>query len=178
MLNIAANSEQLKITALSDDDEALYCAVMSNPSCMLHVGAQLTPSEAVHSFNAALELTRQQPVRRCYLKVTMRCNDEPIGIAAINQLDLTSGTADIGRILLPTWHGKGLGTELGQLLINWLHGQFNITCFSKHIRVANHAAIQSALKLGFKPASLPKASDNNKVQKYLLYINTCNSVKA
>lgn len=164
------SSEHLRLTALSDDDKALYCAVMTDPRCMLHVGTQLTSCQAERSFTAALGLTRQKPITRFYLKVAWCATAEPIGIAAINQLDLTANTADIGRMLLPAWQGKGLGTELSQLLISWLHKEFNITGFSKHIREGNQAAIQSAVKLGFKPVGTSTASDTAKVQKYLLSV--------
>lgn len=167
---IQISSKRLRLTALTDDDKALYCAVMTDPCCMLHVGTQLTSCQAERSFTAALGLTRQQPTTRFYLKVVWRATAEPIGIAAINQLDLTANTVDIGRMLLPEWHGKGLGTELSQLLIRWLHKELNITGFSKHIREGNQAAIRSALKLGFKPVSTSTAGDTTKLQKYLLFV--------
>uniref|UniRef100_A0A486XKI7 N-acetyltransferase domain-containing protein n=1 Tax=Rheinheimera sp. BAL341 TaxID=1708203 RepID=A0A486XKI7_9GAMM len=165
-----AHSERLTLSALALDDQALYCAVMTNPGCMSYVGAQLTPCQAQRSFNAALELTRQQPPTRFYLKVTCRATAQPVGIAAINQLDLTAGTADIGRMLLPAWQGMGLGTELSQLLIRWLHTELNISGFSKHIRVGNQAAIQSAIKLGFVLVGTSTGADGHSVQKYLLSV--------
>lgn len=171
-LSVAVSSEHLSLTALSDEDRDLFCAVMTDRQCMLHVGTQLTSCQAGHSFTAALELTRQQPIKRFYLKVVWRATAEPIGIAAINQLDLTAGTADIGRMLLPAWQGKGLGTELSQLLIRWLHNELNISRFSKHIRAGNRAAIQSAVKLGFKPVTMSIASDTHKMQKYLLSLRS------
>lgn len=168
-----ANSERLTLSALAGDDQALYCAVMTNPGCMSYVGAQLTPCQAQRSFNAALELTRQQPPTRFYLKVMCRATAQPVGIAAINQLDLTARTADIGRMLLPAWQGKGLGTELSQLLIRWLHTELNITGFSKHIRAGNQAAIQSALKLGFVLVGTSTGADGHSVQKYQLSVTRC-----
>lgn len=167
-----ASSERLTLSALSVNDKALYFSVMTNPGCMSYVGAPLTPGQAQRSFNAALELTRQQPPRRFYLKVVCRTTAQPVGIAAINQLDLTERTADIGRMLLPAWQGKGLGTELSQLLVRWLHTELNITGFSKHIRVGNLAAIQSALKLGFVLDSTSTVADGHNVQKYLLSVTT------
>lgn len=147
--SINCRSERLQLTALSEADKTLYFAVMADRACMQYVGSPLTYAEAQHSFGAALKLNLQPHIQRFFFSVTQLSDGQSVGIASVNYLNLAANQAEIGRMLLPQWHGKGLGTELSSLLINWLAKEIGIVTFIKQIRVDNKAAIYSALKLGF-----------------------------
>lgn len=159
------------LSALSDADQDLYCAVMTDPGCMQYVGKLLSSCQAERDFSVVLNLSRQQPVTQFYFKVSLIETGQGIGIASINQLDANSQCADIGRMLLSSWQGQGLGTELSQLLISYLQTELSVDCFTKHIRDGNNAAIQSASKLGFRQVKTSKASKKDGIRKYQLSVS-------
>lgn len=146
-LNI--DSEQLRLAPLCQHDVALYCQLMCNQQALCYIHPPLTHDAALQSFNRSLACNlRAAPIRYIYT-VQLRQGGDAIGIAALNSLDVTAKHADIGRILLPQWQAKGLGTELSSALMAALTEAFDIRCFIKKIREDNVPAMLSANKLGF-----------------------------
>jgi len=122
---------------------------------MSYVSSPLSEDKAQRSFEAALKCNQQKRIQRCYFRVALQSNYQSIGIASVNQLDLAKKSAEIGRMLLPQWHSKGLGTELSGMLIRWLAAEWGITTITKQIQAANLAAVFSAQKLGFTKVVSP-----------------------
>ena len=166
---INSYSRLLQLSPLTIEDNALYANVMTEPDCMRYVGKTLSKARAQQSFAAAIRLNQQQSVTRLYLRVALVSNCQSIGIASINDLNTKTKTADIGRILLPNWQGRGLGSELSSMLINGLAAEFEILTFTKSICKGNIAAIKSAQKLGFFAANI-LAENTEKTSRYLLTI--------
>ena len=149
MFSTNYRSSRLELTPLIIKDKNYYCSLMSNAICLKYIGHILTTEQAEERFLLLLNYNMQRPLTRLYLRVSLLATGEFIGIAAINQLNTEARSADIGRMLLPSWHGKGLGTELSQLLIDMLLKECGISFITKHIRDDNLAAIRSARRLGF-----------------------------
>lgn len=165
---INAYSKQLKLTLLTEEDKALYCTVMAEPGCMQYIGKLLPQADAGRSFAAAVKLNNQHPLKRIYLRASLLSSDQSIGIASINKLDIANKSADIGRMLLPQWQGKGLGSELSRMLIKWLAAELGAVSITKHIRADNTAAIKSALKLGFSATTVLPLIDKDGIARYQL----------
>lgn len=146
---VCCSSARLQIALLSEDDRALYCSLMTDKASMSYVSSPLSEDKAHRSFDAALKCNQLQQIQRCYFRVVLKSHYQSIGIASVNQLDLAKKSAEIGRMLLPQWHSKGLGTELSGMLIRWLAAEWGITTITKQIQAANLAAVFSAQKLGF-----------------------------
>lgn len=169
---VCCSSARLQITLLSEDDRALYCSLMTDKASMSYVSSPLSEDKAHRSFEAALKCNQQRHIQRCYFRVALKSNNQSIGIASVNQLDLEKKYAEIGRMLLPKWHSKGLGTELSGMLIRWLAAEWGITTITKQIQAGNLAAVCSAQKLGFTKAvsqSCPAAL----TEQYQLKLATC-----
>ncbi|MDR6982779.1 RimJ/RimL family protein N-acetyltransferase [Rheinheimera pacifica] len=132
---------------------------MTDKASMSYISSPLSEDKAQRSFEAAIKCNQQQQIQRCYFRVALKSNHQSIGIASVNQLDLAKKHAEIGRMLSPQWHRKGLGTELSEMLIRWLVTELGITTITKQIQAANLAAVCSAQKLGFtKVVSQPYPS--------------------
>ncbi|WP_310207167.1 GNAT family N-acetyltransferase [Rheinheimera pacifica] len=156
---VCCSSARLQITLLSEDDRVLYCSLMTDKASMSYISSPLSEDKAQRSFEAAIKCNQQQQIQRCYFRVALKSNHQSIGIASVNQLDLAKKHAEIGRMLSPQWHRKGLGTELSEMLIRWLVTELGITTITKQIQAANLAAVCSAQKLGFtKVVSQPYPS--------------------
>lgn len=159
-------STRLTVSALSATDEELYLEVMTSPLCMQHISAPLSIKHAEKNFNTVLRL-KQQEQPQFLFSVALTGTGQKIGIASVDKLDLKAESADLGRILLPQWHGQGLGTELSHLLISWLGAELGIKKFTKHIRNSNISAIESAKKLGFKLVKTAVVSSQPDISLYL-----------
>lgn len=152
---ICSSSARLHMTLLSEGDRTLYCSLMTDKASMSYVSSPLSEDKAHRSFEAALKCNQQRHIQRCYFRVALKSNNQSIGIASVNQLDLEKKYAEIGRMLLPQWHSKGLGTELSGMLIRWLAAEWGITTITKQIQAGNLAAVCSAQKLGFTKVVSP-----------------------
>ena len=159
-------STRLTVSALSATDEELYLEVMTSPLCMQHISAPLSIKHAEKNFNTVLRL-KQQEQPQFLFSVALTGTGQKIGIASVDKLDLKAESADLGRILLPQWHGQGLGSELSHLLISWLRAELGIKRFTKHIRNSNISAIESAKKLGFKLVKTAVVSSQPDISLYL-----------
>lgn len=161
-------SLRLALTPITAEDKSFYCSLMLDPVCMQYIGTALTQLEAEQAFTAIVNSNFNKLVRRRFLRVSTIDNRHLIGIASINDLDMSTKSADIGRILMPCWQGIGFGSEISQLLIGWLNTELGVTCVTKHIRDNNLAAIQSAKKLGFECVENDVLSDVPCIRKYKL----------
>ena len=159
-------STRLAVSALRATDKELYLEVMTNSLCMQHIGAPLSIEQAEKDFSTVLRL-KQQKQPQFLFSVALIESGQKIGIASVDKLDLKAESADLGRILLPQWHGQGLGSELSHLLISWLRAELGIKRFTKHIRNSNAPAIESAKKLGFRLVRTTAVSSQPDISLYL-----------
>lgn len=164
-------SARLLVKPLTDEHRDFYCALMTNRQVLQHIHPVLSAQSALHSFQSTLSSNQRcHPIRFVFV-VCMRQSGIPIGIAAINHLNLVKGLANIGRILQPQWCGKGLGTELSVAIIRLLAKEFGIHCFVKDIAANNHAAIYSAKNIGFTKISGKSNETIHAIEQYQFVFN-------
>ncbi|MDX1677336.1 GNAT family N-acetyltransferase [Arsukibacterium sp.] len=134
----------LSLSPLTPAAEPLFIALFSCPQVMQYIQPPLSVDEARQRFGRILKLSTGP----AYYLVNHSPSQQNIGLAMLNILP-EQGSAEIGRMLLPAWQQQGLGTALGQLLLQTASADSRVTQLTTRIHSTNNAAISSARKLGF-----------------------------
>ena len=101
----AFDTQRLHVRPLTEDDEALYCSLYTDPEVMRHIAAPMTLEVAQRSFRAACEL--QSPLPQRWI-ISERDADSDIGLLG---LFADGDTAEIGVVLLSSKQGQGFSAE-------------------------------------------------------------------
>jgi len=101
----AFDTLRLHLRPLREGDEALYCALYTDPELMHHIAAPMTLEAAQRSFRTAF---KQQSPRRQLRIIRVRPDGADMGLVA---LFVDGDTAEMGVMLLRQAHGRGIATE-------------------------------------------------------------------
>ncbi len=116
---------------------------------MQHIGDAMSLDSATQYFKRTL-YTQQQvlPKYISYVIVDLASRAQ-VGIIGANwYLKQSRSVAEVGVMVLPEWHRKGIGHQAKTLLINYLLSSQAVTTVHVFNRVSNQAAIQANHKLG------------------------------
>jgi RimJ/RimL family protein N-acetyltransferase len=140
---------RLRMRPLDASDEAIYCALYTTPALMRFIAAPLSEAAALRSFRAALRGS-SRPQR--WIVFDNR-NDRKLGILGL----IGEGDGpEIGVMLLAEAHGRGLGTEAMQGLVDHAFDAFGLQSIRARQQVVdNPTVIRMMTRLGFSalPAS-------------------------
>lgn len=105
-------TQRLLLRPLAAEDEALYCALYTDPGVMAHIGAPLSREAALRGFVEARRRNADPAGVELRWTVVDRVSGGALGLFAV-LLDRTDReNAEFGAMLLPAAHGRGLAREL------------------------------------------------------------------
>jgi RimJ/RimL family protein N-acetyltransferase len=142
----AYESVELELIVFSYSDYHLYASLLTNKLVMRFIGEPYNEALVKNSFE---RLISNQDPHLHYYKIFSRTLQQDIGIGMLQLDKLNTKTIEAGRMLLPDFHGQGLGTQLLLLLSKQAASQFGATTIKIRLHPKNIAAIMSARKLGF-----------------------------
>jgi RimJ/RimL family protein N-acetyltransferase len=140
---------------LTAEDEALYCALYTDPVVMRQIGAPLSSQSARDAFSRVVRQMQADPPRSRYWAVTRRgkdCSDgDPLGFIALIPDRDREASAEIGILLRPEARGLGVGGEAVAALVDHVFSTTDITqLWTRH--AAAHAGAAGIMRqLGFDP---------------------------
>jgi [ribosomal protein S5]-alanine N-acetyltransferase len=149
---------RLRMRPLDASDEALYCALYTTPGLMRFIATPLSPEAAQRSFLAALRDPSSRPRR---WTVSERQGDHKLGMLGLVGHD---DHPEIGVMLLAQAHGRGLGTEAMQGLVDHAFNAYRLRSICARQQVVdNPTVIRMMTRLGFGPlpptAERPEGGD-------------------
>lgn len=136
---------------LGPGDEALYCALYTDPAVMALVGPALSPGDARRGFAVACRCNADDgPVGKRWA-ILDRGTGEAIGLLAL--VPDGSAGAEFGVMLMPSAQGRGLARELNDAVVAMAfspEGWGLRRLWARH--APGHAAAAAALAAsGFRP---------------------------
>ena len=159
------DTARLHVRALVAADEALYCALYTDPAVMAHIGPPLALEGARRAFAQALRLNATPGGAERRWAVLDRATGGGLGLLALLRAADAPGVAEVGVMLLPPAQGRGLARELNEAVASraFAPGGWGLhRLWARH--AAGHAAAAAALAAsGFVPG--PPSGPDATVQR-------------
>jgi RimJ/RimL family protein N-acetyltransferase len=148
----AFDTPRLHLRPLHEGDEALYCALYTDPELMRNIAPPLSDEAAQRSFRTACR--QQLPQPRRWIIHEKQGNHE-IGLLGLVPED---GTAEIGVMLLAGWDGQGFATESMAGMVDRVFSMRSFPRLCARQAIADNPPVNRLmLKLGFQPLLPDKA---------------------
>jgi UDP-4-amino-4,6-dideoxy-N-acetyl-beta-L-altrosamine N-acetyltransferase len=98
----------------------------------------------------------ENPTEKNFLVASV--NGEAIGTASIVHLDFRNSKAEYGRLLIGSekFRGKGIGTEIDLLIIQYSFDHLNLNRLYCEVLVKNESVIRLHMKTGFREEGILK----------------------
>lgn len=142
-------TEAVSLRPLCARDEDLYIRLHASARTMHHVSAVVDTETARSRFSAACALTRSPDPAYWLWTVSLSGAAEDAGIALL----MASGSsAEIGMLLLPEWHGLGLGTGTVRTLTEYGFNTLEVGRIEARQRAQNVAWQRLMERNGFELA--------------------------
>ena len=147
------DTPRLHLRPLHAGDEALYCALYTDPGVMAHIGAPLSRERALRGCVEACRRNADPSGRERRWVVLDRISGAALGLFAVLRDRSDPGNAEFGAMLLPAAHGRGIARELCDAVANLAFGPAGWGLHRVWARHApDHAAAAAALMAtGFEP---------------------------
>lgn len=140
---------RLDLRPLDDDDEALYCAVYTDPESMRLIAAPLSLTAARGAFAAARKANLAGNPRTAYWALYERQQGARIGLLGIVGA-ADAGDAEVGAMILARWRGLGYAAEAIARLTRYAFATLRLARLHTRHDPANGAAIGLMNRLGFR----------------------------
>lgn len=149
----ALQSERIRLRALRDDDEKLYCDLYTNADAMRFIAEPLSADRAVRGFRKAVELTSQRTFRQRIMTIVERATDRAIGLCGILSVDEAGRRVEAGIMLDPKSQARGFGKEAFRLIVRNAFGTMPVDEVIARIDSRNLAMQTLASVVGFSRCS-------------------------
>ncbi|HEU4813342.1 MAG TPA: GNAT family N-acetyltransferase [Xanthomonadaceae bacterium] len=106
------DTPRLRLRLLHPADEALYCALYTDPGVMTHVGPPLSAAAASRGFSVARRRNEAPDGAERRWSVRDLASGEAVGLLALLRDPSDPGNAELGVMLLPAAQGRGFAREL------------------------------------------------------------------
>ena len=103
------HSDRLYLRPLNEADWPLFLRLHREPDTMRHVFDELPESEVRRGFEHRLPQWSPKAEHWLCLVMVDKAGGCDVGVTGLRVL--RPGHAEVGYLLLPQWHGKGLGSE-------------------------------------------------------------------
>lgn len=145
---------RLLLRPLAAEDEALYCALYTDPGVMVHIGAPLSPEAARRGFAEACRRNGDPDRGERRWTVLDRVSGQALGLLAVIRDARAAADVELGVMLLAAAHGRGLARELNATVVRQAFGPGGWGLQRVWARHApGHAAAAATLAAsGFAPA--------------------------
>jgi RimJ/RimL family protein N-acetyltransferase len=156
-------TERLRMRPLDARDEALYCALYTDPDTMRFIAAPQSLQRALRSFHKMIEQPR--PVEGPYLfAILEKISGRALGLSAIVQIDRQLALAEVGIMLNTDVRGLGFAHETMFGLRAHAFSALPIDAIWVQYHRANLAAGKLFRELGFFLAADLKAAGEKRAQ--------------
>lgn len=138
------NRSTVQLRALDSTDEALYCGLYGDTETMRFVTTPLTKVQAQRSFYGALRSTPEQ-----YWFV-MALDGTAVGLCGVSAFNASGTQAEVGLMLCPHAHGRGIATAGLHALVDWAFATLAVEALTANSASENRAAHRVTERVGFR----------------------------
>src|SRR5688572_16805776 len=103
------DTPRLRLRAMGEGDEDLYCRLYTDPQVMQHIARPLAIDVARRSFQVAREQAIERPMRRPWWVIHETTSLADVGVVGLVREDTV---AEIGIVLLPQAQRRGIAREV------------------------------------------------------------------
>lgn len=147
------DTPRLRLCLLQPQDEALYCALYTDPGVMAHVGPPLSAEAARRGFSVARRRNGDPGGTERRWAVLERHSGTAVGLLALLRGPQDPGNVELGVMLLPGAQRRGFARELNDAVVAraFAPGGWGLhRVWARH--APGHGAAAGALEAsGFKP---------------------------
>lgn len=143
------SSERLLLRQLTPDDVNEMFAIRSNEDVMKYIPRPLCKTQEEVLELMALMQNKLETNEGCNWGITLKGNDKLVGFIGHYNIKWEHFRSEIGYMLSPEHHGKGLATEALKLLVNFGFNQMNMHSLEGIIDPDNIASARVLEKNGF-----------------------------
>ncbi len=90
-------------------DRDLYVGLYASSEVMSHIGEPMSLEAATAIFEKAVRHNQNPAARARFWQITDARSDEPVGIVALVRASSAPMQGELGVMLLPRWHNRGVG---------------------------------------------------------------------
>lgn len=141
--------EKCFLSPLFEDDAPLYAKWLNDFEITKNLGsvAQVVGIQNEKDFIASVFKSETDRV----FAIIESESEKAIGLCGLHKIDKTHGLADYGILIGEKgYHGKGIGTEAGKLIIDYAFNVLNLRNIRLSVFEFNKRGIASYEKIGFK----------------------------
>jgi len=102
---------RLRMRALSEGDQALFCRLYTDAESMRFIGRPLSMTRALAAFHWTLQSIREESTGPCFFAIVAKASKRAVGLCAIQPVVRTAQRAEIGIMLAPEVRGLRYGAE-------------------------------------------------------------------
>ena len=139
-------TERLVMTQLKVCDRDLYYVLHSEPEIIALCFDEPSSDELDAKFESCLPIWSRESEGWLCMTIKILETNEKIGITGFK---IKNGVAEVGYLLLPSFHGVGFGTESLKALLNWARKNCGINEFSAVVTEGNIGSERVLEKCGF-----------------------------
>jgi RimJ/RimL family protein N-acetyltransferase len=145
----AFETERLLLRPLQVGDEALFCGLYTDAEAMRYIGDPLTQERAERNFRKAVASWNDDPLKRVFLTVLEKANQQPLGICAIVQFEANTSRAEVGIMLKSDAYGRGYAREGLGALVRQAFSRFPVTEIWVECSAKNPVVERMVTSIGF-----------------------------
>lgn len=139
-------SDRLVMSPISEDDWSLFHTLHTDPEVISLCFDEPTLLEIQSKFRSRLEPWTPDSSHWYCLVVSELETGIKVGITGYC---IQNGTAEVGFMFLPSFHGRGYGTESLRALVEYSRKQFCLNSFSAVVTEGNLGSEKVLIKSGF-----------------------------
>lgn len=147
-MKILIKGEKIYLRELTEKDATeKYCKWLNDPVVNKYLETREATIEGLKKY---IRKRREDP-NSLFLGIFLKKNDKHIGNSKLEPIDFKNKTADFGMLIgEKDYWGKGLGTEITKLVVNYAFNELNLKKIRLGVIPENKRAIRVYEKVGFK----------------------------
>ncbi|WP_394152258.1 GNAT family N-acetyltransferase [Vibrio maritimus] len=146
MKSIAIQTERLSMAQITQADFDLFKRLQTEPKVIELCFDKPSEEEIQARFEERLPTWVKGSEEWLCLVISIKQTNEPVGVTGFK---VTDDCAEVGYLLLPEFHERGIGTESLEALIKWAERDLDLNKFSAIVTKGNRGSERVLEKCGF-----------------------------
>lgn len=142
-------TERLILRAVKDSDVDQIIKLRGNPKTMYFIPRPLVKTE--EDAMEHIKMIRDTIAEGTGINwaITLKENNTYLGFIGVFRIQDQHFKGELGYMLLPEYHGKGINNEAGKAVLNFAFNTLNLNAIEAVINPQNTASLKSAKSMGF-----------------------------